>query len=173
MGAQQEPMLPRPRFITAQQEPMLLRLLLAVAALGCCVNASSHRLDAAEQWIRNTRLRTPYRFAPGVTGLLISDGQLRVFGDGVQKHGTASPANKDTLMEIGSLSKTMVGLALGVLVSDGVVSWDDRVQRWLGPDFAFGPSAYVSKALSVKDLLAHRTGLAEGQGEFITGLMSS
>jgi len=64
------------------------------------------------------------------------------------------------------LSKTMVALGLATLVTRGEMSWSDPVRRWLGKEFSLGPNEYVSDSLNVKDLLAHRTGLAEGQGGF-------
>ena len=42
-----------------------------------------------------------------------------------------------------------------------------QVRRWLGDGFALGREEYVSNALTVKDLLAHRSGLAEGQGDIM------
>ena len=84
---------------------------------------------------------------------------------------SGAPADGDTLFEIGSLSKTMTALGISVLVTSGKMSFEDPVQKWLGPDFQLGPYDYVSRTVTVKDLLAHRTGLAQGQGDTLEAFM--
>ena len=89
----------------------------------------------------------------------------------VQRAPSGATVDSDTLFEIGSLSKTFVALGLGHLVSAGTLRWDDPVRKWLGEGLTLGPHTYVSEVLTVRDLLAHRTGLAEGQGDFLSGLI--
>ena len=124
-------------------------------------------VDDVETWVRNKRKQSPYDVAPGVTATVTAQGLSRSFGDGVQRQG--GPAcDADTLMEIGSLSKTMISLGLSTLVTAKTLSFDDTVRSHLGANFTLGPHEYVSEVLTVRDLLTHRTGLAEGQGDVLS-----
>ncbi|MEJ2206181.1 MAG: serine hydrolase, partial [Gemmatimonadota bacterium] len=66
----------------------------------------------------------------------------------------------ETIFEITSATKTFTAAALGMLVADGALSWDDPVSQHL-PEFELG-DPYVTDRLTFRDLLAHRTGLAYG-----------
>ncbi len=129
--------------------------------------------DRVEAWVHAKRKQLYFSAAPGIAVATVSrdssggsDLVVHAFGDGVTRldPGSGVPVDGDTLFEIGSLSKLVTALALGALVSRGVLSFDDPLQRWLGADFAFGPHAYVSSTVTLRDLMAHRSGLAEGQG---------
>ena len=47
------------------------------------------------------------------------------------------------------------------LVDAGELGWDDPVTKHL-PGFRLGREEYVWRALTLRDLMAHRSGLAEG-----------
>ena len=47
------------------------------------------------------------------------------------------------------------------------------MRDWLGPSFALGPHQYASDVLTIRDLLTHRTGLAEGQGDLLGSLVNT
>lgn len=143
-----------------------------LSVLTICVFALLTRIEASttadlEAWVHEIRKRVPYSLAPGITAVVVSDGSSHTFGSGVQRLGQAAAADGDTLMEIGSLSKTMTALGLATLVTKGELQWDDPVQKFLGQTFALGPYTYVAETLTVRDLLSHRSGLAEGQGDFL------
>jgi CubicO group peptidase (beta-lactamase class C family) len=59
---------------------------------------------------------------------------------------------------IGSVSKTLTGVAIASLVEDGVLSLDDRAGTYL-PELT-GPAA----AVTIEQLLAHTSGLGGGHG---------
>ena len=136
----------------------LLALLLCAS-----VCRASDVTDVAA-WIKAKRKESPYDIAPGVTASIVKAGRTLMFGDGVQTLGGVA-ADEDSLFEIGSLSKTMVALGLSTLVTAKKLSFDSPVRKHLGANFQFGPHDYVSQVLTVRDLLTHRTGLAEGQGD--------
>lgn len=142
---------------------MLATLLFAHAAPPSVATSTASSIQA---WIANKRTEVPYSVAPGVSVVVTVNDDVGMWGDGLQDLFAGIPADADTLYEIGSLSKTMSALALAALVTRGVVSWDDPVRKWLGESFAIGPYPYVSKVLTLRDLLSHRTGLNEGQGDF-------
>ncbi len=62
-----------------------------------------------------------------------------------------------------STTKAMTAVALGMLVDEGKVNWDDKVLKYL-PDFRVG-DPYVTNELRVRDLLTHNTGV--GNADFL------
>ena len=68
----------------------------------------------------------------------------------------------DTLFQIGSTTKAFVSAALAILVEEGKIGWDDKVIDHL-PGFRMY-DAWVTRELTIRDLLTHRAGLAQGPG---------
>jgi CubicO group peptidase (beta-lactamase class C family) len=95
---------------------------------------------------------------PGLAISVVKDGRV-VFakGYGMRELGRSAPADTQTLFAIGSTTKAMTAAALGMLVDEGKVRWDDPVTRYL-PLFQTG-DPYVTRELTVRDLLTHRGGL--------------
>jgi CubicO group peptidase (beta-lactamase class C family) len=95
---------------------------------------------------------------PGLAIAVVKDDSL-VFsrGYGVLELGKPAPVTEHTRFAIGSTTKAMTSAALGMLVDEGKLRWEDRVIDHL-PDFRlFDP--YVTSELTVRDLLTHRSGL--------------
>jgi CubicO group peptidase (beta-lactamase class C family) len=95
---------------------------------------------------------------PGLAISVVKDGRV-VFarGYGVRELGRPAPADTQTLFAIGSTTKAMTAAALGMLVDEGKVRWDDPVTRYV-PAFQTG-DPYVTREMTVRDLLTHRGGL--------------
>jgi CubicO group peptidase (beta-lactamase class C family) len=83
---------------------------------------------------------------------------------GVRDVTTNAPFDIHTRSAIGSTTKAMTVVALGMLVDEGKVRWDDRVIDHL-PDFRLY-DAYVTRDLRIRDLLTHRSGLG-GEGDLL------
>jgi CubicO group peptidase (beta-lactamase class C family) len=66
-------------------------------------------------------------------------------------------ADSRTLYGIGELTKSMVAVAVGKLVSDGKLSWETPIKEIL-PEFQHR-DPLIAHATTVCDILAHRTGL--------------
>lgn len=103
----------------------------------------------------------------GATGLavaVVKDGNL-VFaeGYGVADLSTGAPVGPDTRFAIGSTTKAMTAAALGMLVDEGKLEWDDRVIDHL-EGFRLS-SPWVTREITVRDLLTHRAGL--GNADFL------
>ena len=96
---------------------MWLVLLVCVPAYQAAMALST--IDRVEDYIRSRRAQEPYNIAPGITAVVIVDGTAHTFGSGVQTLGQQHPADEETLMEVGSVTKTFVGLALASLVGRG------------------------------------------------------
>src|SRR6187401_55863 len=96
--------------------------------------------------------------AVGLAVAVVKDGKV-VFakGYGVQELGKPAAVDTNTRFSIGSTTKAMTTAALGMLVDEGKVRWDDPVTKYLPTFQLYDP--YVTRELTVRDLLTHRAGL--------------
>jgi CubicO group peptidase (beta-lactamase class C family) len=103
---------------------------------------------------------------PGVAVAIVKDGQVVLArGYGVRRRGEATPVDAQTQFGIASNTKVFTATALAMLVEEGKVAWDAPVIRYL-PWFAmYDP--YVTRELTVRDLLVHRSGLGLGAGDLL------
>ncbi|MGD9902063.1 MAG: serine hydrolase [Vicinamibacterales bacterium] len=138
--------------------PRAFALALAVAAtllLGPIAAAQPDPLAGFDaqvaQAVRDWR-------TPGLAIAVVKDGEV-VFakGYGVRRLGAADAVDERTLFAIGSTTKAMTAAAIGVLVDEGRLGWDDRVVDHL-PWFALA-DPYVTREVRVRDLLTHRAGV--------------
>jgi CubicO group peptidase (beta-lactamase class C family) len=135
--------------------PLLAIVLLLApspAAIAQQPSVPARQLDAyATQAVRDW----------GAVGLAISvvkNGRV-VFakGYGVRELGKPEPVDTSTLFAIGSTTKAMTAAAIGMLVDEGKVRWDDPVTKHL-PGFQLS-DPYATREVTVRDLLTHRAGL--------------
>ncbi|MBV9880472.1 MAG: serine hydrolase, partial [Gemmatirosa sp.] len=103
---------------------------------------------------------------PGAAVAVVLDGRVvMAAGYGVRTLGRAEPVTGHTLFQIASNTKAFTTAVLATLVDDGTLAWDDRVTRHL-PWFELA-DPYVTRALTVRDLLTHRSGLGLGAGDLL------
>ncbi len=95
---------------------------------------------------------------PGASVAIIADGAVvSRRGYGRKIVGGSDAVAPDTRFAIGSLSKAFIAAAVGILVDDGLLGWDDRVTKHV-PDFKLS-DPWITDNLNIRDLLCHRTGL--------------
>ncbi len=100
---------------------------------------------------------------PGLALAVIKDDSVLIAkGYGVRRLGEAGRVDANTLFAIASTTKAMTAACLGMLVDEGKLSWDDPVTKHLKGFQLYDP--YVTRELTVRDLLTHRTGLSRGDG---------
>ena len=80
-------------------------------------------------------------------------------GYGSRELGGAAPVDAHTRFPVASLTKTFTAAAVGQLVEDGKLGWDDPIKRHY-PGFCV-KDPHVGATLSLRDALAHRSGLEE------------
>ena len=103
---------------------------------------------------------------PGISVGVIKDGKvIYAKGHGVRSLNSRQPMDENTLVGIASNSKAFTCVALGILVDEGKIKWDDRVQDYI-PEFKLY-SPYVSDDFRIRDLLTHRSGLGLGAGDLM------
>jgi CubicO group peptidase (beta-lactamase class C family) len=103
---------------------------------------------------------------PGIALAIVKDGKVVVArGYGVRKLGDPTPVNAYTRFGIASNTKAFTATALGLLVEAGKLRWDAPVIDYL-PGFQMW-DPYVTRELTVRDLLVHRSGLGLGAGDLL------
>lgn len=95
---------------------------------------------------------------PGLAIAVVANDSL-VFAKGYGVLDLAKPerVNEHTRFAIGSTTKAMTSAALGMLVDEGKLKWDDHVIDYLTDFRLYDP--WVTRELTIRDLLTHRTGL--------------
>lgn len=103
---------------------------------------------------------------PGVGLAIVQDGAvIMAKGYGIQKLGESTPVDAQTLFAIASNTKAFTATALALLVEEGKIEWDAPVINYL-PWFQLS-DPYISREMTVRDLLVHRSGLALGAGDLL------
>ena len=103
---------------------------------------------------------------PGVALAVVKDGRVVLEkGYGVRVAGRPGAVDAHTLFSIASCSKAFTAAALGILVDEGKLRWDDKVIDHL-PDFRLA-DPWVTADFTVRDLLTHRSGLGPNAGDLM------
>jgi CubicO group peptidase (beta-lactamase class C family) len=103
---------------------------------------------------------------PGIAVGVVKDGKLiHAKGYGIANLRTGLKVNENTLFGVASNSKAFTSAALGMLVDEGKLSWDDRVTDYI-PEFKLY-DAYVTNEFTIRDLLTHRSGMGLGAGDLM------
>ncbi len=104
--------------------------------------------------------------APGVAIAIVEKGKTTMIrGWGVRKLGASAPVGPHTLFQTGSTGKAFTATALAMLVDQGKIAWDDRVIDHMPWFRMYDP--YVTREMTVRDLLVHRSGLGLGAGDLL------
>jgi CubicO group peptidase (beta-lactamase class C family) len=142
---------------------MIQRGPIALAALFVVCGSSLHAQKArgapdlrafdayVEQAVREWRV-------PGLAIAVVKDDSVVLArGYGVLELGKPGRVTEHTRFAIGSTTKAMTAAAIGMLVDEGKLRFDDRIIDLL-PDFRlYDP--YVTRELTIRDVLLHRSGL--------------
>ncbi|WP_114952055.1 serine hydrolase [Sphingosinicella terrae] len=104
--------------------------------------------------------------APGFTVAIVENGEVTMArGFGVTDLANPAPVTADTNFAIGSVSKAFTTTALALLVDEGRIGWDDKVIDHM-PEFRMH-DPWVTREMTVRDLLVHRSGLGLGAGDLL------
>jgi len=103
---------------------------------------------------------------PGAWVAIVENGEVtHARGYGLRELGGAETVDADTLFQIGSTTKAFTAAALAILVEEGKLGWDDRVIDHLPGFRMYDP--WVTREITIRDLLVHRSGLGPGQGDLM------
>ncbi len=143
------------------RSPMIRASLCASAALLFADATDAQTLDGFREYVAAAALEWD---ATGLAVAVVKDGEL-VFADGfgVLRLGEPEAVDEHTRFSIGSTTKAMTAAAIGMLVDEGKLGWDDPVIEHL-PWFRVD-DPYVTREITVRDLLTHRAGM--GNADFL------
>ncbi|MBC8184327.1 serine hydrolase [candidate division KSB1 bacterium] len=103
---------------------------------------------------------------PGIAVAIVKDGSvIHAKGYGLRSLNSKKKVNKNTLFGIASNSKAFTTAALGILIDEDKLKWDDKVIDYI-PEFRLYNS-YVTEEFTIRDLLTHRSGLGLGAGDLM------
>jgi hypothetical protein len=124
-------------------------IVLAIAAPG----AVEARADRVDDYVR---AQMKSRNLPGLSLAVVVRGKVaKTEGYGVASLELDVPATRETVYEIGSISKQITADAILLLVEAGKVQLDDPISRYLDdPPAAWAP-------ITVRHVLTHTSGLAD------------
>src|SRR5262245_33412817 len=96
---------------------------------------------------------------PGsAVAMVRGDEVVYLKGHGVRELGRSDLVTPETLFAIGSTSKAFTATAVGMLVDDGKMAWDDPVRKHV--EFFHLADPLADANVTLRDLLCHRTGLS-------------
>lgn len=140
-----------------RHSPVLFSLFIVIGLVSLAA-AQSAPLTGFDAYAEKARVDWE---VPGMAIAIVKDDKVvYAKGFGVKKLGEATPVDEKTIFAIGSSSKAFTAAALAILVDEGKIKWDDRVSKYL-PEFeVYDP--YVTRELTIRDLITHRSGLERG-----------
>jgi len=95
---------------------------------------------------------------PGVAIAVVRDTTvLYLRGIGLREVGKQDSVDEHSVFRLASVSKCFAPILTGLLVEEGVLSWDDKIIRYL-PDFELKSRAHTD-SLTIRHVLSHTTGL--------------
>ena len=124
----------------------------------------------AEEFERN---RVEYHVPGAAIAVVKGDEVVFSRGFGMADIEKATPATADTRFFIGSTTKAFTATLVGMLVDDGVMTWDDPVERHL-PYFKLAIDSIDEDArATMRDILSHRTGFPRMSMLWASGSLSA
>lgn len=78
-------------------------------------------------------------------------------GFGLRQFGRDAKIDEDTLFQVGSTTKAFTTAALGVLVDEGSVRWDDPITKHFSDFQLHDP--WMTRRLTIRDAVTHRSGI--------------
>jgi CubicO group peptidase (beta-lactamase class C family) len=137
----------------------------ALAALAFCISSAAWADPPANLEQRVEEIRNQVG-VPGMSVTIVENGQVTfAHGFGVRRLNTNERVDADTIFQLGSVGKAFTVAALAVLVDRGEISWDDPVTEHI-PYFQMH-DPWVTREMTVRDLLVHRSGLGLGAGDLM------
>jgi CubicO group peptidase (beta-lactamase class C family) len=108
---------------------------------------------------------TAFEIPGAAVAIVRSDQPPITRGYGVRKLGAPERVDADTVFAIASNSKAFVAASIAMLVEAGKLGWDDPIIDHMADFAMYDP--VVTRIMTVRDLLCHRSGLSLGAGDLL------
>jgi CubicO group peptidase (beta-lactamase class C family) len=119
---------------------------------------------AIDQYAQDVMAAFPDQPGLGIT--VVERGKVTLAkGYGVKTLGQPDRCDENTVFGIASNTKAMTAALIAMLVEEGKLAWDDPVTKHL-PTFQMSDPV-ITKLMTVRDLLVHRSGLTLGAGDLM------
>jgi CubicO group peptidase (beta-lactamase class C family) len=139
------------------------RVALALSLIACTATAIGAPPAGFEKRVDQLRREIG---VPGMAIAIVENGQITLAkGFGARALGSSEPIDADTIFPTGSTGKAFTVAALGILVDQGKIGWDDKVIDHLPGFQMYDP--WVTREMTIRDLLVHRSGLGLGAGDLL------
>jgi Beta-lactamase class C and other penicillin binding proteins len=137
--------------------------LLLIVALppGALAREAPHPLDALIE-----RAAREFEVPGAVVVVVRGNDIIYERAMGVVRLGGSEPVSVHTRFAIGSITKSFAAAAVAQLVDEKKLDWDDKATRYL-PELRMAHD-YVTRELTLRDMLSHRSGLASGAGDLLS-----
>ncbi|HWD87010.1 MAG TPA: serine hydrolase [Mucilaginibacter sp.] len=141
---------------------LLISIIIVTSASAQHADRSKFIKDSLDNYIN--RAMTGWRI-PGVAVCIVRDNKVVMMkGYGIKELGLNNKVDENTLFMIGSNTKAFTATALAMLQTEGKLSLDDKVTKYL-PQWKLEDPLATQMAI-VRDLLCHRIGFRTFQGDF-------
>jgi CubicO group peptidase (beta-lactamase class C family) len=118
---------------------------------------TAEQVDDLEEYILDTM---DYLHVPGASVAIVLDGEvIYARGFGVRDLETKEPVTPQTIMNIGSTTKSMTTLMMASMVDEGIFSWDTPVIDIL-PSITL-PTPELTQKMTMQDLVCNCSGIQE------------
>jgi CubicO group peptidase (beta-lactamase class C family) len=139
------------------------RIVAAFLAFVCAAPAFAAPPAGFEDHVEKLRKEIG---VPGMAIAIVEDDKVTLAeGFGVRGLGAPESVDADTIFPTGSTGKAFTVAALGILVDQGKIGWDDKVIDHLPGFQMYDP--WVTREMTIRDLLVHRSGLGLGGGDLM------
>lgn len=99
---------------------------------------------------------------PGVAVAIVRGDETYTQGYGERELGKGEPVTAETLFAVGSVTKAFTTTAMAMLIDEAKMTWDDHPRKHVPGFKLHDPLADAN--VTLRDLVAHRTGLARHDG---------
>ncbi len=142
--------------------PKFIPLFLFFVAL-ISINMSAEAQDLNPQKVQN--IMEHFQVPGAAIGIIKNGHVIAAQGFGIKTLGKADPIDADSIFKIASNTKAFTSAALAILVDEGKITWNGKVQSYLSDFKLHDP--WVSQHFNLIDLLTHRSGLGLGAGDLM------
>lgn len=158
----------RARVAPARRRPLRPRFAFAAFLLGAAVapapaQTRQQPLRGIENYI--TAAMRQWNVPGLAIAVVKGDSVVYLRGFGVREMGKSDAVDANTLFAVASNTKAVTATAVGMLVSEGRLAWDDPATRHLPRLALYDP--WVTREITVRDMLSHRSGLGTWAGDLL------